>query len=74
MTTAVGPAVPGGGGGASRYDGKTFKQFTQKDGLNSGNVYAMGEDKAGNIWFGTVNAGACRYDGKTFTNSSATAP
>ena len=32
------------------------------------------EDKAGNIWFGSADAGACRYDGKTFTNFSATAP
>ncbi len=30
------------------------------------------DDKAGNIWFGSADAGACRYDGKTFTNFSAT--
>ena len=34
----------------------------------------MLEDKAGNIWFGSADAGACRYDGKTFTNFSATEP
>ena len=34
----------------------------------------MLEDKAGNIWFGSADAGACRYDGKTFTNFSATKP
>jgi ligand-binding sensor domain-containing protein len=62
------------GGGASRYDGKSFTHFTEKDGLNSGNVYAMLEDSAGNIWFGSVDAGACRYDGKTFTNFSAINP
>jgi hypothetical protein len=62
----------GSGGGASRYDGKSFKHFTQNDGLNSTNVYCMLEDTAGNIWFGSVDAGACRYDGKTFTNFSAT--
>jgi ligand-binding sensor domain-containing protein len=61
-------------GGASRYDGKSFKHLTQKDGLGSQTVYGMLEDKAGNIWFGSVDAGACRYDGKTFTNFSATAP
>ncbi|MHC4416625.1 MAG: two-component regulator propeller domain-containing protein [Planctomycetota bacterium] len=61
------------GGGASRCDGKSFKQFTQEDGLSSTNVYCMLEDKAGNIWFGSADAGACRYDGKTFTNFSATA-
>ena len=26
----------------------------------------MLEDRAGNIWFGSVDAGVCRYDGKTF--------
>jgi hypothetical protein len=34
----------------------------------------MLEDKAGNIWFGSADAGACRYDGKTFKYFSATAP
>jgi hypothetical protein len=34
----------------------------------------MLEDKAGNIWFGSADAGACRYDGKTFTDFSATDP
>jgi ligand-binding sensor domain-containing protein len=64
----------GKGGGASRYDGKSFKHFTQKDGLGSATVYGMLEDKAGNIWFGSADAGACRYDGKTFTNFSANNP
>ena len=57
-------------GGVTRYDGKTFQFFTEKDGLNSTNVYGMLEDKDGNIWFGHVDAGACRYDGKTFTDFS----
>ena len=61
-------------GGATRYDGKSFKHFTQEDGLGSRTVYGMLEDKAGNIWFGSADAGASRYDGKTFTNLSATAP
>ena len=33
-------------------------------------IQAIAEDKDGNIWFGSVNAGACRYDGKSFTNFS----
>ena len=56
------------------YDGKSVKRFTQKEGLSSLTVYCMLEDKAGNIWFGSADAGACRYDGKTFTNFSATNP
>lgn len=61
-------------GGATRYDGKTFEHFTRARGLNSGNVYCMLEDRQGNLWFGSVDAGSCRYDGKTFTDFSAKAP
>lgn len=51
------------GEGVYRYDGKSFTQFTVKDGLNSNKVWCILEDKSGNIWFGTTD-GACRYDGK----------
>ncbi|MBM3236148.1 hypothetical protein FJZ31_07595 [Candidatus Poribacteria bacterium] len=59
-------------GGASRYDGRTFRTFTTKDGLPSNNVFTIFEDSSGNLWFGTMNyytqkgAGVCKYDGKTF--------
>ena len=70
---------PGGfpdnlGGGATRYDGKSFKQFTQKDGLSSTTVYGMLEDKTGNIWFASADGSVCHYDGKTFTDFSEPAP
>jgi hypothetical protein len=67
-------SFPDGSGGASRYDGKTFKHFTQRDGLGSKTVYCMLEDRAGNIWFGSADAGACRYDGKAFTSFTAAEP
>lgn len=51
------------GEGVYRYDGKTFTQFTVKDGLSSNCVYSILEDKFGNIWLGTID-GICRYDGK----------
>ncbi len=50
------------GEGIYRYDGKSFSQFTVKDGLNSNAVYSLLEDIAGNIWIGTLD-GICRYDG-----------
>ena len=31
-------------------------------------VFSIGEDRAGNIWFGTVEHGAWRYDGKALWN------
>lgn len=50
----------GTGGGISRYDGKSFQNFTH----NGGN--AIMEDKTGKLWFAT-GGGPCVYDGKTFT-------
>lgn len=54
------------GEGAYRYDGKTFTNFTTKDGLSNNNVGAIIQDRAGNILLGT-NSGICKYDGKKFT-------
>jgi ligand-binding sensor domain-containing protein len=49
------------------YEGKTFQNFTTKDGLVNNEVTSIYEDKAGNIWFG-VNGGVSRYNGKSFQN------
>ncbi len=54
------------GAGVFRYDGKSFRNFTVKDGLSGNTVYSILEDRAGNIWLG-CDAGLCRYDGKTTT-------
>ena len=54
-----------GGGGASRYDGKSFTHFTIATGLANNVVNCMLEDRNGNIWFGT-EAGISRYNGITF--------
>nr|MBA3683402.1 SpoIIE family protein phosphatase [Bacteroidota bacterium] len=54
-------------GGVSRYDGRSFVHYTEKEGLSNNSVLSILEDKAGNLWFGTEGGGACRYDGKTFT-------
>ena len=64
------------GFGAFKYDGKSFAQFTKRDGLCSNNVNRIVEDDDGNIWFAcmqsyqpamTGDGGVCRYDGTTFT-------
>ncbi|MEO8149629.1 MAG: two-component regulator propeller domain-containing protein [Bacteroidia bacterium] len=64
------------GEGVYRYDarlndsvgqGKSFINFTKKDGLSNNNVNVIIEDKAGNILFGT-DSGICRYNGKSFTS------
>lgn len=54
------------GEGVYRYDGKTFTNFTTKDGLSNDLVLSILEDSTGKIWFGTDN-GLCQYDGKNFT-------
>ena len=55
------------GGGASRYDGKSFINFTTSQGLANLYVYCILEDRVGNIWFGTEGGASC-YDGESFTN------
>lgn len=58
-----------GGEGVYRYDGKSFTNFTVKDGLNDNNVSSIAEDSKGNILFGT-KSGICKYDGKSFAQYS----
>src|SRR5258708_3883721 len=43
-------------------------QSKTQDPVHGGNVLASLQDKEGNLWFGTTDAGVYRYDGKTFTN------
>ena len=56
------------GGGVSKYDGKSFTHFTEKEGLSNNYVYSMLEDQTGNLWFGTWGGGVSKYDGKSFTH------
>jgi len=50
------------------YAGKIpFKQQGQS-GLPDNTIWSMLQDKSGNIWFGSRNAGIYRYDGKTFVD------
>lgn len=54
-----------GGEGVYRYDGKSFTNFTTKDGLCDNYTSTIIQDKSGNILIGT-NAGICKYDGFFF--------
>lgn len=53
------------GGGVSHFDGKTWKNFTTKDGLAGNIVYSVAQDYNGEFWFGTNN-GLSHYDGKSW--------
>ncbi len=55
------------GGGVSKYDGKSFSHFTEKEGLSNNYVRCILEDNSGNLWFGTALGGVTKYDGKSFT-------
>ncbi len=50
------------GEGVYKFDGNTFKQYTQFDGLISNAVYSILEDFSGKIWIGTSD-GICVFNG-----------
>jgi len=54
------------GAGVSRYDGREFFHFTEKNGLSNNTVLNLFQDSKGNIWFGTEGGGACCFDGENF--------
>lgn len=54
-------------GGLYHYDGNSFFQFTEKEGLCSKEVHSILEDKHGVLWIGT-SEGLCRYNGESFTH------
>lgn len=54
------------GDGVYRYDGKTFTNYTKKDGLDTNQILSILEDTKGNIWFGS-RKGICKFDGKTIS-------
>lgn len=51
-------------GGLDSFDGKSFVQLTSQQGLFSGFVICIYQDKSGHIWFGTGLGVLCIYDGK----------
>ena len=50
-----------------RYDEKTLTYFSNPEGFLSESVFAINEDKTGNLWFGT-DQGVFKYDGVTKFN------
>jgi len=55
------------GGGVSRFDGISFKNYTVRDGLINDFALCLLKDKKGNICIGT-NGGLSIYNGKKFSN------
>jgi ligand-binding sensor domain-containing protein len=59
-----------GGDGLTRYDGKSFTCFTEKDELFNRSVWSILEDNSGNFWVGTRETGLYLNDGKKITKFS----
>ena len=53
------------GGGLSRFDGRTWINYTESDGLAGNIVYALAQDSQGILWAGT-NKGLSRFDGQSW--------
>ncbi len=54
------------GNGISKYDGRTFLHFTEKNGLIKNKILTLYEDHKGYIWIGTEGGGVCCYNGENF--------
>ncbi len=52
------------------YNGKTFINYSTKEGMSKNFVHCMLQDRAGNIWIGTRKTGLLKFDGKKFINFS----
>lgn len=52
--------------GVWRYDGDTVKNFTQKDGVDTGITWIIYKSKSGELWFGGGPNGVYRFTGKSF--------
>ncbi|MEO1263194.1 MAG: two-component regulator propeller domain-containing protein [Bacteroidota bacterium] len=53
------------GGGLSRFDGKNFINFTERDGLLGNNINCIIEDDSSHLWIGSQR-GINQFDGQTF--------
>lgn len=54
------------GAGVFRYDGNSFSNLTENDGLNGNLVCCILEARDGDLWIGTRRNGVTRFDGDSF--------
>ena len=57
--------------GLSSWNGKSWTNFTTRDGLSENVVRAIAEDSRGNLWVGTKNAGLNLFSAGKFTSYRA---
>lgn len=56
--------------GIISYDGTTFTNHMNRDGLRRWHTFSCMEASNGDLWFGTIGAGMYVYDGENFKNIS----
>lgn len=59
-------------GGLVRYDGSTFRNFSQEGLIPSSSIRALLEDEQGRLWVGTNDAGLFVYENGSFTSVEET--
>jgi ligand-binding sensor domain-containing protein len=55
-----------GPGGLNRLSNGKITSFPEAPGLSRNNVYFVGKDSSGNLWFPAMGLGVYRYDGEAF--------
>jgi ligand-binding sensor domain-containing protein/signal transduction histidine kinase len=53
--------------GLCKYNGNSFTNYTEKEGLTSNVINTIIEDKQGNLWIGS-DGGITKFDGESFTH------
>jgi ligand-binding sensor domain-containing protein len=56
-------------GGAIRYDGKEFANFSEEVGLAKTRIFSLLEARSGAMWFGSITGGASRMTGSRSRSS-----
>jgi hypothetical protein len=54
-----------------RYDGKSFINVSEQEGMTGTEAWDLYQDRDGNIWFPLERDGLYRYDGESFTKFSS---
>ena len=54
--------------GLCQYNGVDFKTYNKEDGLAGKDIWAITEDKEGNLWIASYGDGLSKFDGNKFLN------